>query len=160
MVADDPVVMDFLRRAMVARIATVSRNGRPHVNPLYFVCGNGKIYLGTTDRTLAALNVKANPRVTILFDIESEPDDRRILRIQGDATVRTDPGLCRWYVRRDLRKYILSRRGLRNSFAHARLLPAVRRFVTSGEKGVECVLEIRPEAAELLGAPKQIATQE
>lgn len=83
MVADDPVVMDFLRRAMVARIATVSRNGRPHVNPLYFVCGNGKIYLGTTDRTLAALNVKANPRVTILFDIESEPDDRRILRIQG-----------------------------------------------------------------------------
>jgi hypothetical protein len=31
--------------------------------------GNGKIYLGTVDRTLAALNVKADPRVTILFNI-------------------------------------------------------------------------------------------
>jgi general stress protein 26 len=152
---DDPAVVDILRRAMVARIATVSRNGRPHVNPLYFVCGNGKIYLGTTDRTLAALNVKANPRVTILFDIESEPNDRRVLRIHGGAIVLTDSRLCRWYIRRDLRKYILSRRGLGNALAHARLLPAVRRFVTSGEKGEECVLEFRPEEAELLTAPKQ-----
>ena len=152
---DDPEVVDILRRAMVARIATVSRNGRPHVNPLYFVCGNGKIYLGTTDRTLAALNVKANPRVTILFDIEREPNDWRVLRIHGDATVRTDTRLCRWYMRRDLRKYIFNRRGLGNSLAHARLLPLVRRFVSSGEKGKECVLEVRSEEAELLVAPKQ-----
>ena len=72
---DDLAVADVLRRARVARIATVSRNGRPHVNPLYFVMGNGKIYLGTVDRTLAALNVKADPRVTILFNIEREPGD-------------------------------------------------------------------------------------
>lgn len=150
---DDPAVADILRRAMVARIATVSRNGRPHVNPLYFVCGNGKIYLGTVERTLAALNVKADPRVTILFNVEHEPDDRRVLRIRGLAVVRTDSKLCRWYVVRDLRKYIISRRGLGNALAHAHLLPAVRRFVTSGEKGKECVLEVRPEQAELVTAP-------
>ena len=157
---DDPAVVDILRRAMVARIATVSRNGRPHVNPLYFVHGNGKIYLGTTDRTLAALNVKADPRVTILFNIESEPDDRTALRIRGGAIVRTDSKLCRWYVIRDLRKYILSRRGLGNALAHARLLPLVRRFVSSGEKGKECVLEVRPEDAQLLNAPKQTGNKE
>jgi general stress protein 26 len=78
---------------MVARIATGSRNGRPHVNPLYFVCRNGKIYLGTVDRTLAALNVKADPRVTNLFNIEREPNDRRVLRIRGRAKVRTDSRL-------------------------------------------------------------------
>ena len=76
---DDPAVADILRRAMVARIATISRMGRPHVNPLYFVYGEGKIYLGTSDRTLAALNVKANPWVTILLNVESEPSDRRVL---------------------------------------------------------------------------------
>lgn len=155
---DDPAVVDVLRRAMVARIATVSRNGRPHVNPLYFVCGDGKIYLGTVERTLAARNVQADPRVTVLFDIEGEPDDRRVLRIRGSALVRTDSTLCRWYVRHDLRKYILSRRGIANSFAHIRLLPLVRRFVTSGEKGRECVLEVRPEAAEFLLAPEQAET--
>ncbi len=152
---DDPAVVKFLRRAMVARIATVSRNGRPHVNPLYFVRGRGKIYLGTTDRTLAALNVRADPRVTLLFDIEREPNDRRVLRIRGRAEVRTDSRLCRWYLRHDLRKYILNRRGLANSLTHARLLPLVRRFVSSGEKGTECVLEVRPEEAEFLIAPTQ-----
>jgi general stress protein 26 len=157
---DDPAVAAILRRAMVARIATVSRNGRPHVNPLYFVCGNGKIYLGTTDRTLAALNVKADPRVTILFNIEREPNDRTVLRIRGDATVRTDSKLCRWYVRRDLRKYIMTPRGLANSLTHARLLPLVRRFVSSGEKGKECVIEVRSEEAELLTAPKQTGNKE
>jgi general stress protein 26 len=161
---DDPAAVDILRRAMVARIATVSRNGRPHVNPLYFVCGNGKIYLGTTDRTLAALNVKADPRVTILFNVEREPNDLRVLRIHGDAIVRTDSKTNRWYVIRDLRKYIMSRRGLGNALAHARLLPAVRRYVSSKEKGKEkgkaCVLEVRSEEAELLTAPKQTGNKE
>jgi general stress protein 26 len=157
---DDPAVVDILRRAMVARIATVSRNGRPHVNPLYFICGNGKIYLGTTDRTLAALNVKANPRVTIMFNIEREPNDRRVLRIHGGGIVRTDARLCRWYVLRDLRKYIVNRRGLGNTLAHARLLPVVARFVSSGEKGKACVLEVRSEEAELLTAPEQAGIKE
>lgn len=147
---DDPLVVDFLGRAMVARIATVSRNGRPHANPLYFVCGNGNIYLGTTDRTLAALNVKANPRVVIIFNLEREPDDRRILRIRGSATVRTDSKLSRWYIVRDVRKYFMSRRGLGNTISHARLLPIVYRFVRSGEKGKACLLEVRPEEAEFL----------
>jgi general stress protein 26 len=157
---DDPAVVDILRRAMVARVATVSRNGRPHVNPLYFVCGNGKIYLGTTDRTLAALNVKANPPVTILFNIEREPNDRRVLSIHGSAIVRTDARLSRWYIPRDVRKYFMSRRGLGNTLAHARLLPVVARFVASGEKGKACVIEVRPEEAELLAAPKQTGNKE
>lgn len=141
---DAPAVVDVLDRAMVARIATVSRTGRPHVNPLYFVLGNGKIYLGTTDGTLAARNAKANPRVTIVFDIEREPGDRCVIRVHGNAKVRTDSAVCRWYVLRDLRKYIVTRRGLVNTLAHARLLRRVARFVTSGEKGQACVIEVEP----------------
>src|SRR6476661_3405821 len=111
---DDLAVADVLRRARVARIATVSRNGRPHVNPLYFVMGNGKIYLGTVDRTLAALNVKADPRVTILFNIEREPGDSRILMVRGTAIVRTDPDALRCYVIRDSQRDFIDPRGLGN----------------------------------------------
>jgi general stress protein 26 len=150
---DDPVVVDILRRAMVARIATLSRNGRPHVNPLYFVRRKDNIYLGTTDRTLAALNIKSDPRVTILFNVEGEPNGTRILRIRGAATVRTDGAISRWYIPRDVQKYFMSRQGLRNTVAHTRLLPIVRRFVASGEKGRACVLEVRPEEAELVPSP-------
>jgi general stress protein 26 len=155
MAPDDPAVVDILRRAMVARIATLSRNGRPHINPLYFVYARGRILLGTSDRTLAALNVKANPRASILFNVEKERSDRRVLRIHGRGMVRTDAGLYRWYVRGDVRKYFMSWAGIRNTVVHGRLLPLMRRYLSSGEKGKPCVLEIIPERAELLPAPNR-----
>lgn len=157
---DDPTVVDILRRAMVVRIATVSRKGRPHVNPLYFVYREGKLYLGTSDRTLAALNVKANPQVTILVNVESEPSDRRVLRIHGRATERTDSRLCRWYLRQDVWKYFVSWRGLGNALAHARLLPLVHRYLSSRPRGKTCVLEVLPQQAELLTVPKKIGSKE
>ena len=148
--ADDPQAVDILRKAMVARIATLSRNRRPNINPLYFVYDNGRIYLGTSDRTLAALNAKAHPQVTILFNVDREPNDRRILRVRGDVTVRTDDRLCRWYIRRTVAKYFLNWSGLWNTLSHARLLSVMRRYLSSGEKGKQCVLECRPGQAELV----------
>ena len=150
---DDPVVAEILARAMVARIATLSRNGRPNVNPLYFVRDDGRIYLGTSDRTLAALNVRADPRVSILFNDERNPSDTRVLRVRGRASVRSEPGLEKWYVRRVVRKYFMSWSGLRNTVANARLLPLMHRYHASGWKGRACVLEAIPERAELVAAP-------
>ena len=49
MEADDRVVLTIIRRCMVARIATLSRNGRPSIKPLYFVYVNNRIWLGTPD---------------------------------------------------------------------------------------------------------------
>jgi hypothetical protein len=139
---------------MVARIATLSRNRRPHINPLYFVYVSGRIYLGTSDRTLAALNVRKNPRVTILFNVEKETTQRGVLQIRGRATVRTEPRMCRWYVLRDACKYFMSWAGLHNTLLHVGLLPLVRRYFSSGEKGKPCLLEVIPEKAALRTAPE------
>jgi predicted pyridoxine 5'-phosphate oxidase superfamily flavin-nucleotide-binding protein len=87
MKAADPAVLEVLRRSMVARIATPSRNGRPSINPLYFVQVNGQIWLGTVEWTLAARNVQADPRVRVLFEVERDPSDARVLRIRGRARV-------------------------------------------------------------------------
>src|SRR6266566_8788454 len=108
MKADDPAVLDVMRRSMVARIATLSRNGRPSINPLYFVYLNGHIWLGTVDWTLAARNVKADPRVSVLFEVEQDPSDQRVLRIRGRASVRTDQKAQRSYNLRTARKYLLT----------------------------------------------------
>lgn len=81
----DPEVRAFIRQAMVARIATLSRSGRPSVTPLYFVYISGHIWLGTVEWTLAAREAKADPRVTILFQIERKLNDGRILRVTGHA---------------------------------------------------------------------------
>ena len=147
---DDPVVVGLLRRAMVARIGTVSRTGRPHLNPLYFVTHGGLIRLGTVANTLAARNVGANPVATILFEVEADPDDRRVLRIDGRAEVRTDPSTVRSYLVADARKYMVTRQGITNAMGHLRCLPALRRYLGDPAGGGSSVIEVTPERAELL----------
>ncbi|MDD5370165.1 MAG: pyridoxamine 5'-phosphate oxidase family protein [Anaerolineaceae bacterium] len=151
MTADDAVVLDILRRCMVARIATLSRSGRPSVNPLYFIYLHGKIWLGTPEWTLAARNVKANPRVSVLFNVEQDPGDRRVLRISGQARVRTDIEAQRSYNPRVARKYVLTPSGIINWLTHPRQL-WMRRYYTaqSAQKGVAGVIEVTPELIELV----------
>jgi hypothetical protein len=149
--ADHPAVLDILRRSMVARIATLSQNGRPSVNPLYFIYRDGKIGLGTADWTLAARNVQRDPRVSLLFDLQQDPQVRRVLRITGWAVVRVDAQALRPYNLRVVRKYVLTPGGLRNWLSHPRQL-WLRRFYTaqSVQKGRACVIEVTPERFELL----------
>jgi general stress protein 26 len=150
MKADSPDVVRILRRAMVARIATLSRNRRPHVNPLYFVYLDGRVQLGTVVRTLAALNVRATPQVTILFNDERRPSDRRVLRLRGRATVSTDPEVGRAYRRGIVRKYFLNWRGLAHVLIHTRSLSLMQRYHATHGKGEACVIDVVAGEAELL----------
>ncbi|HEX9371214.1 MAG TPA: pyridoxamine 5'-phosphate oxidase family protein [Roseiflexaceae bacterium] len=151
MKADDPTLGDVLRRSMVARIATLSRNGRPSITPLYFVCVNGQIWLGTVDWTLAARDVKADPRVSVLFEVGQNPHDHRIVRITGRANLRTDRKAQRSYVLRVAFKYSLTPGQIRNSLAHIGQLLLRRHYhAQSAEKGQSCVIVVTPEQAEFL----------
>lgn len=150
MTADDPEVRDILRRCMVARIATLSGNGRPSITPLYFVYVNGHIWLGTVDWTLAARHVTADPRVSILFAVERNAKDSRIVRLTGRGTVRTDQQAQRSYNLRVARKYVLLPGAIRDLLAHRRLLPIRRRYrAQSAEKGRSCIIEVIPESVEM-----------
>ena len=151
MKVDDPTALDVLWRCMVARIATLSSNGRPSINPLYFIYQNGHIWLGTADWTLAARNVKADPRVSVLFEIERDHTDHRVLRISGRASVNTDPQVWRLNERLTARKYILTPGGLRNYLTNFRLLLPMHDYhAQSAEKGRPCVIDLIPEHAEFL----------
>jgi uncharacterized pyridoxamine 5'-phosphate oxidase family protein len=148
---DDRQIEEFLQRCMVARIATLSRNGRPSVNPLYFIPYQGKIWLGTADWTLAARNVRADRRVSLLFNLERNPADGRVLRVSGQAIVRSDAAAVRQYGVREALKYILTLAGLRNWLGHLRQV-WLRRYYTaqSAQKGKTCVIEVSPERFELI----------
>jgi hypothetical protein len=151
--SDDPAALDILRRCMVARIATLSRSGRPSINPLYFVCVPGCILLGTSEWTLAARNVQADPRVSILFEVERDPSPRRILRISGRARVRTDLKGQHSYNRRVARKYVLTPGGIRHYLDHVRQLKFQRIYhAQAAEKGQACVIEVTPVHVELFPA--------
>lgn len=158
---NDPAVLAVLRRTMVARIATLSRNGRPSINPLYFVCVSGHIWLGTSEWALAARNVKADPRVSVLFEVERDRSSHQVLRIRGQARVRTNQQAQRSYNLRVARKYLLTPGGVRHYLAHLRQLSLMHTYhAQSAEQGRACVIEVTPEQAEFLIAtsPPQIFT--
>ncbi|MBE3560088.1 MAG: pyridoxamine 5'-phosphate oxidase family protein [Ktedonobacteraceae bacterium] len=148
---DDPAVLDIMRRSMVARIATLSRNGRPNINPLYFIYRRGHLWLGTADWTLAARNVRANPQVSVLLEIERQPSDSRLLRITGRASVRTEQEIVRPFIFQSVLKYFLTPGGIRNILAHFRQLRFMFNYETqSARKGRPCVIDVLPEQAEFL----------
>lgn len=151
--SDDPAVLDILQRCMVARIATLSRTGRPSINPLYFVSQSGLIWLGTSEWTRASRNVKADPRVSVLFEVEQDRPPRLVLRISGRASVRTDPKAQRSYNLRVARKYVLTPGGIRHYLAHMQQLKLQHTYhAQAAEKGRACVIEVTPLHAEFLTA--------
>ena len=153
MEVDDPAAVEVIQRCMVARIATLSSHGRPSINPLYFVYQNGHVWLGTAAWTLAARNVKADPRVSVLFEVEQERADRRVLRISGRAGVDTDRSVQRTYQRRVVRKYILTPGGIFSYLMNFRLLLPMHYYhAQSAEKGLACVIDVTPERADFLNA--------
>jgi general stress protein 26 len=151
MKVDDPAVLDVIQRCMVARIATLSSGGRPSINPLYFVYLNGHIWLGTAAWTLAARNVKADPRVSVLFQVEGDRADPRALRVDGRAGVNTDRAVQDIYKRHVTRKYVLTPGGIRHYLMNLRLLLPMHDYhAQSSEKGLPCVIDVIPEQAEFL----------
>jgi general stress protein 26 len=153
---DDPAVINVLHRSMIARIATLSRTGRPSINPLYFVYLDDHLWLSTADWTLAARNVKADPRVSVLFEVEQDHADHQVLRISGRASVRTDQEVQRCNNLQAVRKYFLTPGGILNAVTHVRLFQAMHYYhAQSAEKGLACVIEVTPEQVEFLNSGLQ-----
>jgi predicted pyridoxine 5'-phosphate oxidase superfamily flavin-nucleotide-binding protein len=148
---DEREVRAILGHAMVARIATLSRSGRPSVTPLYFVAPRGRIWLGTADWTLAARDVRADPHASVLINAERDPADRRVVRVVGAASLRTDLQTQAEYVLRVALKYSLTLGQVRNTLGHWRLIALRRRYhAQSAAKGRACVIEVVPERVELI----------
>jgi len=91
----------FVRWARVARVATISPDGMPHVVPICPALHDGKVYFATPGTTRKARNLQASPRIALAFDdYVEEWDALRGLMIQGRAKL-IRRGL-RWQELRDL----------------------------------------------------------
>jgi len=73
----------FLDEASVAHLASLNPDGTIHIAALWFRYDNGDIVLGTQDMSNKVRNIRRNPAVTVLIDVE-EPVLRGVL-IYGRA---------------------------------------------------------------------------
>ncbi len=94
---------DRFAAAPVARLATVTPDGPPHIVPIVFAVAESMIYTAvdgkpkTTKRLRRLANIEANPRVSILVD-QYDDDWSRLWWVRADgiaATHHDDPVYAR-----------------------------------------------------------------
>jgi hypothetical protein len=63
----------YLHEAPVARLGSLNPDGTVHLSALWFKYENDEILFGTQEMTNKVRNIKGNPNVTVLVDIEGPP---------------------------------------------------------------------------------------
>lgn len=147
----DTAVRTFLRRSMVAQVATRSAKGRPFVTPLWFVVDRGVLYITTGPGSWVGRNVMGHPEVMLLFGGERGGRSDRVLRLRGTATCHR--GLPAWRVLvRIAAKYYVSPGALSVELRNARRWHLRWRYYGQVKGGFGYV-RIVPTTAELLRRP-------
>jgi F420H(2)-dependent biliverdin reductase len=146
---NDPLVGHYLASSLVMRLATASGPGNPSLTPIWFVTVDGQLVSSTAATTVAARNIAAEPRVTVLLDGEAAGRSELVMRLRGTAEVH--PGLPPLGVLvRFAAKYYLSRGGLRSELSHVNRWKLRARYYAQSEA---VWLTIEPTAAELVSVP-------
>jgi nitroimidazol reductase NimA-like FMN-containing flavoprotein (pyridoxamine 5'-phosphate oxidase superfamily) len=94
-------VEDFLATQRTIRLATATRQGGPHVVPLWFVWVDGTVFMNTTLGNVTVRNLKENPQATGSIDDGDAYDTLRGVLLQGlveraDDDPRLDTVMHRW----------------------------------------------------------------
>jgi PPOX class probable F420-dependent enzyme len=63
-----PKVESFLKGKHFGKIATVMKDGSPHVTPIWYTLDRGKIIINTTTNRVKYYNIKRDDRVCFLVD--------------------------------------------------------------------------------------------
>lgn len=80
----------FLAQPLIARIATVRRDGRPHIAPIWFVWDGETLCMETSPRFLKVKNLKHNPHCAISIDITEGGLRFKAVVLEGEAELLED----------------------------------------------------------------------
>lgn len=75
----------LLQGTHTGKLATVRKDGRPHLVPIWFVLDGGTLIFNTGESTVKAANMRRDPRVTICVDDENPPFS--FIVVEGIATL-------------------------------------------------------------------------
>lgn len=87
----DAEILEFLEEARVLQVATIGRDGTPHLAPMWFVVEDGKIVFRSFTKSQKILNLRRDPRLTVLVESGDAYEELRGVMIKGEAGLITDP---------------------------------------------------------------------
>jgi PPOX class probable F420-dependent enzyme len=80
----------LLREPVLAHVATVDANGRPHITPVWIDVDGDDVLFNTAEGRVKAVNLHANPAVAVSAVDPADP--YRVVAFQGNATELSHDG--------------------------------------------------------------------
>ncbi|WP_306357144.1 MULTISPECIES: pyridoxamine 5'-phosphate oxidase family protein [unclassified Nocardia] len=90
-VMTDQEITDFLERSRIATLATLGPTGTPHLTAMWYGLIDGHIWFETKAKSQKAVNLRRDPRVTVLVEAGDTYDQLRGVSIEGRAEIVDDP---------------------------------------------------------------------
>ena len=87
----DTEILEFLHDARVLQVATIGRDGTPHLAPMWFVVEDGKIVFRSFTKSQKIVNLRRDPRLTVLVESGDAYEELRGIMIKGEARLITAP---------------------------------------------------------------------
>src|SRR5438874_10253748 len=88
----------LLKDTRTGKLATVRKDGRPHVVPIWFELDGDTLVFTTGETSVKAANIRRDPRVCICVDDEMPPF--AYIQIEGTAVLTADSeALLYWATR-------------------------------------------------------------
>ncbi|RMI30998.1 PPOX class F420-dependent oxidoreductase [Nocardia stercoris] len=85
----DPRVREFLTEGTrTAKVAFVTKDGRPVINPVWFILDGDELVFNTGKESAKGRAVLRDPRLSLCVDLEAPPYG--YVQVQGTATVSED----------------------------------------------------------------------
>ncbi|MBW2288891.1 MAG: pyridoxamine 5'-phosphate oxidase family protein [Deltaproteobacteria bacterium] len=86
----DAELQDFIESQKTVQVATINKDGTPHLVPLWFAVIDGEIVLETFTKSQKVVNLERDPRMTVLLEAGEVYEELRGATIYAEAELVRD----------------------------------------------------------------------
>lgn len=86
----DRELEDFLRGGHTLHVASIDADGYPHLAPMWYVVRDGTIVFRSFTKSQKIVNLRRNPKLSVLVESGESYDELRGVMIRGDARLVDD----------------------------------------------------------------------
>lgn len=90
-VMSEDEITDFVATSRTGTLATIGRDGQPHLTAMWYGVVDGEIWLETKAKSQKAVNLIRDPRVSFLIEGGHTYDTLRGVSFEGVAEIVDDP---------------------------------------------------------------------
>lgn len=81
----------FLQAGRTLQVASLHRDGRPHLVPMWYVVEDGRVVFRSFTRSQKIVNLRRDPRLSVLVERGEAYEDLQGVMIEGDGRLIDDP---------------------------------------------------------------------